>query len=167
MSVYSLTHASWEVLDALCKHRGLTRFRNQMSGATGMTEQEIKKIASYGRNFFKHANDDPDDVLDNFSDDLNDHVLIGATMDFGTLATTKPMEIQVFQLWYFAAHPEKAPRPDFDAIMDAAERQFPGFAATDRKNKKRAGLRVLMAAMRDRELMAHPSTDRHIVRSMP
>jgi hypothetical protein len=44
-----------------------------------------------GRNFFKHANDDPDDVLVDLSDDLNDHVLIGATMDFGTLASAKPM----------------------------------------------------------------------------
>lgn len=167
VSVYSLAHASWEVLDALCKHRGLTRFRNQMSGATGMTEQEIKKIASYGRNFFKHANDDPDDVLEDFSDGLNDHVLIGATMDFGMLASAKPMEVQVFQLWYFAAHPEKAPRPDFDAIIEAADEHFPDFAAMDRKGKKNAGLRVLVAALRDPELMAHPSTDRNFVRSMP
>jgi len=115
---------------------------------------------------FKHADTDPDEVLKDFSDDLNDHVLIGATMDFGTLTSTKPMEIQVFQLWYFAAHPEKAARPDFDAIMEAADRQFPGIASMDRKNKKRAGLRVLMAAMRDPELMDHPSTDRDVVRSM-
>ena len=137
-----------------------------MSGSTGLTEKEIKKIASYGRNFFKHADTDPDEVLKDFSDDLNDHVLIGATMDFGTLASTKPMEIQVFQLWYFAAHPEKAPRPDFDAIMEAADRQFPGIASMDRKNIKSAGPRVLMAAMRDPELMDHPSTDPDVVRSM-
>jgi hypothetical protein len=167
VSVYALSHAAWEVLDALCKHRGLTRFRNQMSGATGRPEHEIKKIASYGRNFFKHANDDPDDVLENFSDDLNDHVLLGATMDFGTLATAKPMEVQVFQLWYFAAYPEKAPRPHFDAIMEAADEHFPRFAAMDRMAKKNAGLRVLVAALRNPELMAHPSTDRDFVRSMP
>lgn len=137
-----------------------------MSGSTDLSEKVVNKIASYGRNFFKHADTDPDAVLKDFSDDLNDHVLIGATMDFGTLASAKPMEIQVFQLWYFAAYPEKAPRPHFDAILDAAHRQFPGLSSMDRVNKKKAGLRVLVAAMRDPELMNHPSTDTDIVRSM-
>jgi hypothetical protein len=33
ISVYTLGHAAWEVLDALCKHQGKIRFREQMAGA--------------------------------------------------------------------------------------------------------------------------------------
>jgi hypothetical protein len=122
VSVYALAHAAWEVLDALCKHRGLTRFREEMSGANGLSEAEIKRIANYGRNFFKHAKEDPEAVLDDFADDRNDHVLLAATFDYGTLAASKPMEVQVFQLWYFAVHPEKAMRPAMDRIIEAGPR---------------------------------------------
>ena len=166
VSVYTLAHASWEVLDALCRHQRVMRFRDQMSGSTGLAEKEINKIASYGRNFFKHADKDPKATLPNFSDDMNDHVLIGASMDFGTLATQKPMEVQLFQLWYFAAHPEKVPPSHFEAISSAANQQFPGFTSKDRESKKRAGLQVLLAALRTPELMEHPSTDAKPVRSI-
>ncbi len=70
-----------------------------MSGANGLSEAEIKRIANYGRNFFKHADADPDAVLDAFSDDRNEHVILAATFDYDTLASTKPMEVQVFPLW--------------------------------------------------------------------
>jgi hypothetical protein len=160
ISVYTLAHAAWEVLDALCANRGLILFRGQMSGANGLSEEEIKRIANYGRNFFKHAERDPEKVLEDFTDDRNDHVLLGATMDFGMLATTKPMEVQVFQIWYFAAHSEKALRPEMDAIIDAADVQFPKLATLSRRKQKEAGLRVLIAALRDKKLMTHPSTDR-------
>jgi hypothetical protein len=36
VSIYTLAHASWEVLDALCRQRGKTRFYDLMAGANGM-----------------------------------------------------------------------------------------------------------------------------------
>jgi len=99
ISVCTLGHAAWEVLDALCKHQGKIRFRDQMAGANKLTEDEIKRIANHGKNFVKHADRKPEDVLEDFDDDLNDHVLIAATMDFGMLASAKPMEIQLYPIW--------------------------------------------------------------------
>ena len=72
-----------------------------------------------------------------------------------------------FQIWYFAAHPEKALRPEMDAIIDAADSQFPKLASLSRRKQKEIGLRVLIAALRDKELMAHPSTDRTGAGSIP
>jgi hypothetical protein len=166
ISIYTLAHAAWEVLDALCKHRDVVRFRAEMCRANGLSEDEIKRIASYGRNFFKHADKDPDSVLEDFSDELNDHVLVGAAFDYGEIANNKPMELQVFQLWYFAAHPEKALRPAMDDIIAVGEKLFPGIGAMSRRQKKRAGLRALMSALRDPTLMADPSTDRAHVRAL-
>jgi hypothetical protein len=166
ISVYSLAHSSWEILDALCSHRGLLRFRNEMSSATGRGEDEIKQIANYGRNFFKHANKDPEAVLEDFSDDRNDHVLIASSFDYGELADSKPMELQVFQLWYFAVHPDKALRPDMDSIIEAGEQLFPGIVEMKRKDQKRAGLMVVVACLRDPQLMQHPSTDRRKVSAL-
>jgi hypothetical protein len=167
VSVYSLGHSAWEVLDALCRHGGTIRFLDEAAHANKMAEAEIRKIASYGRNFFKHADRDPETTLDDFADDLNDHVLLAATLDYGSLATTKPMELQVFQLWYFAVYPEKiAGVPNFEAVRGAAEGAFPGLAGLDRKIQKAAGAHLLAQALRDPELMADASTDRSGTRAL-
>lgn len=166
VSVYGVAHAAWEVLDALCKHQGKMRFREQMAGATGLTEEEIKKIANFGKNFVKHADRKPEDVLDDFSDDLIDHVLIAATMDYGTLADTKPMEVQLYPVWYFAAHPEKIALPDFKLMQDLSNNLFPGLAKLDRVRQKQAGLHALVQARQEPGLMSHASTDRSPVRAI-
>jgi hypothetical protein len=160
ISVYTLGHAAWEVLDALCKHQGKIRFREQMAGANRLSEDEIKKIANFGKNFFKHADRKPDDVLQEFDDNLNDHVLIAATIDFGTLASSKPMEVQLYPIWYFAAHAEKIALPDFKVVQNAAAEMFAGLADIDRPRQKQAGLQALVQALRNHELMTNPSTDR-------
>lgn len=166
ISVYSLAQASWEILDALCKNQGLIRFREQMSDANSLSEHEIKNIASYGRNFFKHADRDPDGILDDFSDDRNDHALLGAVIDYGTLADTKPVEIQIFPIWYLSVYPEKAMRPEMNEIIAAGEILFPKIGTMVRREQKRLGLRVLDSALRDPTLMQHPSTDRSSVNSI-
>lgn len=166
VSVYSLAHAAWEVVDAICAHRGLDRFRALTADANSASEMEIKRVASFGRNCFKHAKEDPEAVLKDFSDDLNDHVLISATFDYGTVAGTKPVEVQVFQVWYFAAHVEKAVSPEMDKIIDAANRQFPNLAALSRREQKRRGLLVLLSALRAPSIIGHPTTDRAAVRSI-
>jgi hypothetical protein len=156
ISVYTLGHAAWDVLDSLCQHEGKNRFRAQMAGANKLTEDKIKRIANHGKNFFKHADRKPEDVLEDFDDDLNDHVLIAATMDFGTLDSAKPMEVQLYPVWYFAVK----------EIQDAANTMFPGLATADRARQKQAGLQALVKSLRDRELMTHPFTDRSSVRAI-
>jgi len=160
ISIYTLAHASSEVLDALCKNEGKLRFREQMSSANKMSEKAINRIASHGRNFFKHADRDPDAVLDDFDDTLNDHVLIAATMDYSVLASSKPMEVQLYPLWYFGVYPEKLMLPDMQHIKDAADQMLPGLAAQPRKKQKAAGHSALVCSLRDKTLMDHPFTDK-------
>jgi hypothetical protein len=62
----------------------------------------------------------------------------------------------VFQLWYFAVHPEKAMRPAMDRIIEAGQTYFPGIDKLTRKQQKHAALRFCVAARRDHELMADP-----------
>lgn len=166
ISVYTLAHASWEVLDGLCKHEGKLRFREEMSSANKMSETAINQLASHGRNFFKHADRDPEAVLEDFDDTLNDHVLIAAAFDYGTLASSKPMEVQLYPIWYFAVYPEKLLLPDMQHIKDAADQLFPGLSSASRDRQKAAGLLALVQSLRDKSLMTHPSTDRSPVRAI-
>lgn len=160
VSVYSLGHSAWEVLDALCKHQGKIRFRGLAAEANGLSENAIRKISNFGKNFFKHADFDPEATLTDFDDSLIDHVLIAATMDFSTLASSKPLEIQLYPIWYFAAHPEKIALPDFKEIQEAANEMFPSLHTLGRAHQKQAGLRALVNALQDQELTSHASTDR-------
>jgi hypothetical protein len=159
VSVYALAHAAWEVLDALCKHRGLTRFREEMSGANGLSEAEIKRIANYGRNFFKHAKEDPEAVRDDFATttcSLRQRLITALLRhrnlwkckcsSFGTSLSTQRR--QCGQRW------------------TASSRLVPGIDKPTRKQQKHAGLRFCVAARGDHELMADPSTDRSSVSSI-
>lgn len=167
VSVYTLAQAASEVLDALCQHSGTIRFRSEMAKATGHSERQIKAIAEFGKNFFKHADRDPEAELEQFTDDLNDHILMMATFDFGELSPVKPVEVQVFQVWYFAVYPEKLPQ-EFNSLRIAAAESFPAILTTDRAGRKAAGLSVLKQSRVHPEIMRDPGTDMkpvaHIVR---
>jgi hypothetical protein len=168
VSVFALAHASWEILDALCKYRNKRRIRSVMARADGVTEGDIKLAMSYGRNFFKHADKDPSAKLDDFSDDRNDVVLMAAIMDFNMLAQSepKPMEIQIFEIWYFAAHRGKTPKNLSQDIVKAGKQLFPGIANLERSGRKSAGREALLRSLQDQELMSHPLTDRSPVSAL-
>jgi hypothetical protein len=162
VSVYTLAHAAGEILDALCKRHGKTRFFEQMQSVSGISDRGLRKIARYGRDFFKHADRDPDAILDDFDDTMNDHILIGAALDYGMLTDTKPMEIQVYPLWYFAAYPDKVPAK----LHEQGSTAFPGIFKLTREQQKAAGRTLLQNALRHPELMPDPSTDRNLTRSV-
>jgi hypothetical protein len=50
----------------------------------------------------------------------------------------------VFQLWYFAVHPEKAMRPAMDRIIEAGQTYFPGIDKLTRKQHPRPFTLVLL-----------------------
>jgi hypothetical protein len=159
VSVCTLTHAAGQILDDLCKHQKKIRIRDQMAQANGTSVKNINDIIGYVRNFFKHADNDPEADLSDFSDIDNDHLLMITTCDFETLASTKPMEIQLFQLWYFAVHPDKAPMPNFREICRAGEELFPGILQMPRGQQKAAGQIKLSEFIQNPSLMKHEFTD--------
>jgi hypothetical protein len=62
ISVYTLAHASMEILSKLCERAGKDRYLQQVAEKHGLTEKEARQIVSYGKNFFKHADRDADAV---------------------------------------------------------------------------------------------------------
>jgi hypothetical protein len=139
----------------------------EMAKANRLTEEKLRPISRRGRDFFKHADRDPDEVLDEFTDDVNDHVLIAAVMDFKQLASAKPIEVQVFEIWYFGVHPDKLPLPDGKHILDAATRAFPGISKSPRAKQKAAAREMIDKLLRDPTIMNDPSADRGAVASLP
>lgn len=160
VSVYTLAANAWEIIDVLCKRRGVR-------GLSGETQGRLPEGVSLKRdlvndpyrNFFKHADRDPEGKVTGFRDQRNDHVIMLAAEDLLRVTETKLLECQVFQTWYLAAYPEKIAPEAAGKVLPTLGELLPGLARRPRREQKRIGRTLLRRAGEDAELLANPSTD--------
>ena len=158
VSIYALATNAQEVLSALCLQRGVRSLRANIARPAGMTDLAVQtSLINPARNFFKHADRDPDAVWSDFSDDQCDHILLIACFDLVELDGKSPIEVQVFLTWYAALYPDKIPQGS--DWQKAAARKFPGLAELPREMQKRHAMRMIDAAFQNDWLVNHPETD--------
>ena len=150
--VYSLTCAAREILTTVGEKLGVLTLLHEYAADHGVSLKEAIRQANIFANFMKHADRDPDAVLEGFEDDEIDPFLLIACKDFGEITGGMPIEAQVFEAWWYAAHIEKlsdAPR----AMRELAKLSIPvfpiGFRSATRDAKKRMGLACLLKAQDD------------------
>ena len=108
VSVYVLAANAWEIVDVLCAGRGIGSLSKETE--KHLPEGRILKrdfINQPYRNYFKHAERDPEAMVEGFSDVKNDTLLTLAAEDLLRLGESKLLECQVFQVCYLAVYPEK------------------------------------------------------------
>jgi hypothetical protein len=148
VSVYTLAHASLEILGILCKRAGKERYIQLVAEKYGLTEMDARPIVSYGKNFFKHADRDPDAVLEDFADTRNDGILMYAIVDLFSLFEENyhalPHEVLAFRLWYSIAHPETCSEDEpGPGTIEATEKWFPDFRSKSRTQLKHDAMDVI------------------------
>ncbi len=113
VSIYSFAANAWEVIDVLCNNAQVASISNETRGHVP-AGKDLKRdyVNSPYRNFFKHADRDPDGTLARFDDSNVDSIMMLAVEDYMRLNKRSPVEFQVFQLWYPATH--------IDKVSDAA-----------------------------------------------
>ena len=107
LSVRTLIGAASTVLADLvdAKTPGAS-WRSRLSeDARGLGIEEPYEILNRVSNFLKHANRDPQAVLE-FEEEENDDALFFATLECGEVGSV-PHDLQVFQVWYMASYPKK------------------------------------------------------------
>jgi hypothetical protein len=67
---------------------------------------EVYRIIDRTHNFLKHANKDPEGV-EIFSEEENEGLIFVSCLECGELGGPKSREMQAFEIWYMAAHPER------------------------------------------------------------
>jgi hypothetical protein len=159
VSVYTLGHAAGEVLDALCRHRAKTNFRGEIKKTHGYTDKELKRISEFGKNFFKHADRDPEGTLADFTDERNDAVLALAVTDYHELEPTRPIEIQLYLRWYFVRN-GSAVGPELYELGLAA---FDDMSGLTRAEQKAIGRATLARARIDDDVLFDSTTDNRLV----
>jgi len=144
--VYSLAGDAAEVLDALCRKRGIRPFRDEACAAVpDLTQKSFADIVNRHRNFFKHARGDAaEEVLDDFTDAHNDPLLFSASYDLGQLCAALrrgfPVEAQMLQIWFMQVHRDAAgPVIQAAGLPDAPHLVFPDLHQRPRYEQKMLG----------------------------
>lgn len=158
VSVYTLATNAQEVLSTLCEKRGVRSMRAEAAKTHGLSEKEIqRRLINEARNFFKHADKDPNAVWPDLKEENVDAVLFIPCFDLVELERKSPIEVQVFITWYGAVYPHKV--ISGSELQKAADDKFPGLASLPRSEQKRHAREMIETALQDATLVAHPETD--------
>jgi hypothetical protein len=160
IAVFTLASNAWEIVDALCTMSGIDTLSSEAQGRLD-EGVSLKRdfINSPYRNFFKHADRDPDAVLTDFSDHRSDGLLMLAVEDYLRLTGNGPVELQIYQLWYLGIYEEKIAATSLEEVMISISRLFPRIAELSRQEQKRMARECLKHASRDLELLNDSRTD--------
>lgn len=127
------------------------------------TPEEIRSIQRRFYNAFKHAvrkdgRDRKDQhILESFDPETNHHVLYHGWYDFMRSGLPIPIEVQVFEPWYFARYSEKVnPEVDMSLIYDL----FPNLSSWSAERQHRALTEAIRKAKKNGAVMNDASTDR-------
>ena len=159
VSVYSLASNAWEVIDVLCTSAGVESFSKQNLPAGHTLKYYINEPC---RNFFKHAEQDPNpDSSVELREANVAAILFLAVEDYIRFRQGGPVEAQVFQLWFIAVFPEKVTEDDpvAQSKLESAKLAFPGIATLASSDTIEMGRQVLEAARKDAGLAADPKTE--------
>jgi hypothetical protein len=160
VSIYSLAANAWEVIDALCIKAGVESMSIQARGYVP-AGKDLKRsyINSPYRNFFKHADNDPDQTLEPLSNSHVEALLFLAVEDYIRLNRRSPVQLQVFQLWYLAKHPKKLQPAVASELIEGITQAFPGLASLSFQNQLVHGSQRLAQALHDQSLLTDPRTE--------
>lgn len=163
VSVHTLACAGCEIAEHLTRKAGAKPFSTHaLATFPDLDIKKIRRLQNQYWNAFKHATTQDgteradQELLERFSDEINDHTFFVGWYDYGLAVGNLPLEAQVFQVWYFALYPEKL-NPEIDTTQ--YERVFPNLKTMRRADQKK-GLGSVIAKFRsEQDIMSHPQTD--------
>lgn len=161
VSVFTLGANAWEVIDALCTVRGIDSMSKE-SREHIILEKDLKRdyINSPFRNFFKHADRDPNGLLKGFDETQCDGVLFLASEDYIRMMKKSPVEFQVFQLWYLSVYVDKVSGDALERILEATQTIFPNMRRLAREEQISCGAKALEQARADACILGDPRTEK-------
>lgn len=147
VSVHTLAAAAGEVFRNLLKNKNIDSWKSYAGKANPhLNPHEVHRILTKSQNFFKHANEDPEAVLD-FEETDNDYMIILALSEYMELINSEKrskekrvtVPMTVFQYWFFAKLPDETEVHDH---QKKSKRFFPGTrgVATVRATGERRGI---------------------------
>jgi hypothetical protein len=152
VSTHTLAAASLTIFADLLKDRNVQGWTEKGIASFPGKETDARKVLARARNFFKHADNDPEAHLD-FDEKENDAMIILATLEYGELLRGGPKKLSepmsVFQLWYLANSQERIDAFNshgtihIKALTAEAQLLFPKLSKMPRAEQLKTGADVL------------------------
>ena len=164
LSVQALACGGSEVIQGLADQQGLpTLTTHILKHFPEVDLAEIYRIRNRHWNAIKHFynrdNKTPrndEELMTNFSDTNNDAVLFSGWLDYQLFTKRLPVEVQVFQVWWYATNePKMNPRVDPTPFRTA----FPNIMSCDRHEQKRRLKRSVEKYLKVPALLRYPMTE--------
>lgn len=160
VSVHTLASNAWEIVDVLCRKRGVDSMSEQTRGnVPGGKELKRDFVNKPYRNFFKHADNDPDGTAEGFSDNANDDILFLAVSDLIELEQPTLCECYVFQVWYLAVYEEKLSAEGRERFLPGIREALPDIRRLSRSEQKRKGRELLHNYCDDKQSLVKSGID--------
>jgi len=153
-SVYLLAASAREILTTIGEKVGTRTTLKGISEDTGIPLKKLIEDAHEFAAFLKHADRDPEAVLENFGERDADLVLFIACHDFHRVAKGIPIELQVFEAWRWALAFERVVEAPLrtQPVVRRCIRRFPGIRTATPAERLRIGLEALERALHDPRL---------------
>jgi hypothetical protein len=103
VSIHTLTLASYNIMRDLCIAQNKSIFIKNKSLDFVKPEyhQKVKAALNKAENFFKHADKDPDEVLE-FNPGITEFFIWDACAAYKSLTTEYPPLMMLFDMWFYA-----------------------------------------------------------------
>jgi hypothetical protein len=147
-SVHLLAASAREILTTIGEKTGTRTMLAGIAEETGTPLKQLAQIANESVGFLKHADRDPTAVLETLTEQDTDMVLYVACHDFHRVAKGQPVELQVFEAWYFATAFERVSAAPLRVQPHVRRciKLFPGIRGVSRAEQQRIGLEQLEKA---------------------
>ena len=163
ISVQCLACGGAEVIEEIAKAQGIEPFSTHvLQGHPLLDYGKLRAIRNKYWNAFKHLNRrdgvprNDEILLTEFDDPQNDAALFVGWWDYLAITKKLPVEVQVFQVWWYALNEDKLSlQTDLDGIRAA----FPNIATCDRAEQKRRLRRSIEKWRKDTFLTDNPATE--------
>lgn len=164
LSVQALACGGSEIIEGLTEQADLPTLSTHIlqtfpdvdfRGIKALRNQYWNAIKHFYRHDGKTVRDD-EALMAKFDDTANDGVLFMGWLDYLLLVKRLPVEVQVFQVWWYATN-ERRMNPAADPTPWRAV--FPGISADNRTEQKRRLRRVVEKYRKDKRILGDPRTE--------
>jgi hypothetical protein len=107
IAVYTLAGNAWQLSHDLLKKADRIRIVEEMARSHGRPQKEFWDLINRPRNFFKHADNDPEATAPDVHFSDCDAMIESACVDYMVAAGRSPIVVGIFVAWYSAVYPEK------------------------------------------------------------
>lgn len=104
VSVHTLTAAAHQILHDIGKKRGAPTILREPQGIRPEYKKQIHELVRRNENFFKHADEDPDAILD-FNPEATEMYMLDVVVTYESLTQEVSPIQSVFKSWIFLQKP--------------------------------------------------------------